>query len=169
MHQYWEMFQGFASISLVLWLLNLRNLIMSSICQISKLKVSVHSIAIVRTPPPKKLMEMGGGGGGGGGLKIFEYLLEKQGKAKWGRLSRNGVGGSGGGGGVAIRLLRLTRKNMHIYQVTNTLSQSRNQLQNKNIHINFFIFSLQQVQLAHIFRLDNLEARNLGCCLLFIH
>ena len=41
--------------------------------------------------------------------------------------------------------------------------------QNKNIHINFFIFSLQQVQLAHIFRLDNLEARNLGCCLLFIH
>ena len=50
---------------------------MSSICQISKLKVSVHSIAIVRTPPPKKLMEIGGGVGGGGGLKIFEYLLEK--------------------------------------------------------------------------------------------
>ena len=58
---------------------------------------------------------------------------------------------------------------MHIYQATNTLSQSRNQLQNKNIQINFFIFSLRQVQLAHIFRLDNLDARNLGCCLLFIH
>ena len=34
---------------------------------------------------------------------------------------------------------------MHIYQATNTLSQSHNQLQNKNIHTNF-IFSLQQLQ-----------------------
>ena len=31
---------------------------------------------------------------------------------------------------------------MCIYYATNTLSQLHNQLQNKNIHINFFIFSL---------------------------
>ena len=35
---------------------------------------------------------------------------------------------------------------MHIYQETNTLSQSHNLLQNKNIHINFFMFSLWQMQ-----------------------
>ena len=35
---------------------------------------------------------------------------------------------------------------MLIYQGTNTISQSHNQLQNKNSHINFFIFSLWQIQ-----------------------
>ena len=30
---------------------------------------------------------------------------------------------------------------MYIYQVINTLLQSYNQLQNKNIHINFFILA----------------------------
>ena len=35
---------------------------------------------------------------------------------------------------------------MHIYQATNTLLQS-NQLQTKNIHINFFIFSLWHMQI----------------------
>ena len=43
-------------------------------------------------------------------------------------------------------VLGLIRKSMHIYQTTNTLSQSHNQLQNNNIHINFFIFSLWQMQ-----------------------
>ena len=32
-------------------------------------------------------------------------------------------------------------KKEHIYQATNTLLQSHNQLQNENIHINFLIFS----------------------------
>ena len=36
-YHYCEMFQGLVSISLVLWLLHLRNLITSSICQISEL------------------------------------------------------------------------------------------------------------------------------------
>ena len=36
------------------------------------------------------------------------------------------------------------KNNMHISQATNTLSQSHNQLQNVNIHINF-IFSLWQM------------------------
>ena len=53
---------------------------------------------------------------------------------------------------------------MHIYQATNTLLQSRNQLQPKNIHINIFMFSLWQMQLTLIFCLDNLDARNLGGC-----
>ena len=35
---------------------------------------------------------------------------------------------------------------MHIYQKTNTLSQSHNQLQDKNTHVNFLIFSLWQKQ-----------------------
>ena len=30
----------------------------------------------------------------------------------------------------------LIRKNMYIYQATNTFLQSHNQLQNKNIHVN---------------------------------
>ena len=42
-------------------------------------------------------------------------------------------------------LARLIRKSMHIYQATNTLSQFCNQLQNKNIHINF-ILSLWRMQ-----------------------
>ena len=32
------------------------------------------------------------------------------------------------------------------YQATNTLLQSHNQLHNKNIHINFFIYSLWEMQ-----------------------
>ena len=31
---------------------------------------------------------------------------------------------------------------MHIYHATNTLLQSRNQLQNKNIHINFLFLAM---------------------------
>ena len=37
-------------------------------------------------------------------------------------------------------------KSMHINQATNTLLQYHNQLQNKNIHINVFSFSLWQMQ-----------------------
>ena len=48
---------------------------------------------------------------------------------------------------------------MHIYQATNTISQSYNWLQN-NIHINFFIFSLCQMQLTLIFGQDNVGAKN---------
>ena len=32
---------------------------------------------------------------------------------------------------------------MHIYQAINTFLQSHNQLQNKNIHINFLFFQLK--------------------------
>ena len=35
---------------------------------------------------------------------------------------------------------------MHIYQAANTILQSHNQPQNKNIHSNVFIFSLWQMQ-----------------------
>ena len=39
-------------------------------------------------------------------------------------------------------LLQGWQESMYIYQATNTLLKSYNQLQSKNIHINFFIFSL---------------------------
>ena len=42
--------------------------------------------------------------------------------------------------------VRLIKKSMDIYQAIDTFSQSRNQLQNKNIQINFFISSLWQMQ-----------------------
>ena len=58
-------------------------------------------------------------------------------------------------------VIRLIRKSMHVYQATNTLLESHNQLQNKNIHINFFIFSLWQMQQL-IFCVHNSDARNLG-------
>ena len=38
-------------------------------------------------------------------------------------------------------VVRLIRKNMHIYQVPNTLSQSHDQLQIKNIHVNFLFLA----------------------------
>ena len=43
-------------------------------------------------------------------------------------------------------VVRLIRKSMYIYQATNTLLKSYNKLQSKNIHINFFIFSLWEMQ-----------------------
>ena len=44
-------------------------------------------------------------------------------------------------------VVRLIRMSVLIYQAANTLSQSHNQLQNKNINnINFFIFTLWQIQ-----------------------
>ena len=44
-------------------------------------------------------------------------------------------------------VVRLISKSVLIYQAANTLSQSHNQLQNKNINnINFFIFTLWQIQ-----------------------
>ena len=41
---------------------------------------------------------------------------------------------------------RLIGKTEHIYQATNTLLKSHSQLHNKNIHINFSIFSLWKMQ-----------------------
>ena len=38
----------------------------------------------------------------------------------------------------------LIRKSMYIYLTINTLLQTHNQLQNKNIHITIFIFSFWQ-------------------------
>ena len=43
-------------------------------------------------------------------------------------------------------VVRFIRKRMQIYQASNTLLLSCNQLQNKNTHINCFIFNLQQMQ-----------------------
>ena len=37
--------------------------------------------------------------------------------------------------------LSLIRKNMYIYQATNTFLQSHNQLQNKNIHVNILFLA----------------------------
>ena len=40
----------------------------------------------------------------------------------------------------------MIKKSVYIYQATKTHLKSYNQLQSKNIHINFFIFSLWQMQ-----------------------